>query len=153
MSSASASAVQSFLREAGELCIGRSPFEITLLMRQAYQRLFSARGNCSAPRFGALVLAGLEMALWDVAGKAVGRAVHELLGGAVRDRIQYFGFPQGDTAEELARDARQWAESGCAVIYVKVGRGESLDLAIAEQVRGAIGRRRLRLDANEAGMC
>jgi muconate cycloisomerase len=150
MDSASAGAVQSLLHEAGKLCVGRNPFEITALLDHAYRHLFAARGNCSAPRFGALVLAGLDMALWDVAGKAAGRAVHELLGGAVRDRIQYFGFPQGDTAEELARDARQWAESGCEVIYVKVGRDETLDLAIAEQVRGAIADKRLRLDANEA---
>jgi len=73
-----------------------------------------------------------------------------LLGGAARDRIQYFGFPQGDTAEELAQDAKRWADHGCQVIYVKVGRGEGLDLAIAEQVRAAIGNKRLRLDANEA---
>lgn len=149
MSSASASAVQSFLQEAGRLCLDRSPFEITASLSRAYQHLFAARGTCSAPRFGALVLAGLDMALWDLVGKATGRAVHELLGGAVRDRIQYFGFPQGDTAEELARDAKQWANSGCEVIYVKVGRGEALDRAIAEQVRAAIGNKRLRLDANE----
>lgn len=150
MSSASASAVQSFLQQAGQLCIGRSPFESTTLVQQAYQHLFAARGNCSAPRFGALVLAGLDMALWDVVGKATGRAVHELLGGAVRKRIQYFGFPQGDTAEEVAQDARRWAERGCDVIYVKVGRGDALDVAICQQVRAAIGTRRLRLDANEA---
>ena len=150
VSSASAAAVQSFLHEAGALCIGRSPFEITALLRKAYQHLFAARGNCSAPRFGALVLAGLDMALWDVAGKATGRAVHELLGGAVRDRIQYFGFPQGDTADEVAAEAKQWADSGYDVIYVKIGRGDALDLAIAEQVRASIGNKRLRLDANEA---
>jgi muconate cycloisomerase len=68
----------------------------------------------------------------------------------VRDHVQYFGFPQGDTAEELAAEARTMAEAGFPVIYVKIGRGERLDLAIAEQVRAAIGERRLRLDANEA---
>jgi muconate cycloisomerase len=151
MGSASATAVQLFLQRAGKLCIGRNPFEITALLREAYQHLFAnAGGNCSSPRFGALVLAGLDMALWDVAGKAVGHAVHELLGGAVRDHVQYFGFPQGGTPEEIARAARHCADSGCEVIYVKVGRGEVLDLAIAEQVRDAIGSRRLRLDANEA---
>jgi len=150
MSSASAPAIEALLQEAGKLCIGRSPFELTALYREAYQHLFAARGNCSAPRFGALVLAGLDMALWDVAGKAAGCAVHELLGGRVRDRIQYFGFPQGDTPEEIARDARKWADSGCEVMYVKIGRGDRLDLQIVEQVRAAIGRKRLRVDANEA---
>lgn len=97
-----------------------------------------------------MILAGLDMALWDLAGKATGRAVHELLGGAVRDGIQYFGFPQGDTAKELAEDARKCADEGCDVIYLKVGRGDQVDLANVSEVRAAIGDRRLRLDANEA---
>jgi L-alanine-DL-glutamate epimerase-like enolase superfamily enzyme len=150
LSSASAGAIQLFLQEAAKLCVGRSPFESTSLGRQVYQHWFAARGNCSAPRFGALLLAGLDMALWDIAGKATGRAIHELLGGAVRDRIQYFGFPQGDTAEELSEDARKFADDGCEVIYVKIGRGDALDLQIVEKVRAAIGERRLRVDANEA---
>ena len=90
------------------------------------------------------------MALWDVMGKATGRAAHELLGGAVRNEIKYFGFPQGETAEEIAGQAKQMAEAGYEVIYVKVGRGEALDLAIAKQVRAAIGPdKRFRMDPNE----
>jgi muconate cycloisomerase len=90
------------------------------------------------------------MALWDVTGKATGRAAHELLGGAVRSEIDYFGFPQGDTAAEIAGQARQMAQAGFEVIYVKVGRGEALDLDIARQVRAAIGPdKRLRMDPNE----
>jgi len=148
--SASLTAVQSFIHQAARLCIGHSPFDVTRLMREAYQRLFAARGNCSAPRFGALVLAGLDMALWDAAGKAAGRAVHELLGGAVRESVRYFGFPQGDTPEDVGRDAKKWSDAGCEVIYIKIGRGEALDLATIEQVRASIGNRRLRVDANEA---
>ena len=150
MGSASAEAVRLFLQQAAKLCVGQSPFIINSLIGRAYQHLFAARGNCSDPRFGALVLAGLDMAMWDLVGKLCGRAVHELLGGRVRERIQYFGFPQGDTADELAREAAQWAQSGCDVIYVKIGRGEQLDMQITEQVREVIGDKRLRLDANEA---
>ena len=43
MSSVSASAVQSLLREAESVCLGRSAFEITALMRDAYRHLFAAR--------------------------------------------------------------------------------------------------------------
>jgi len=150
MSSASASAIESLVQQVASLCVGQSPFEISSLLSRGYRHLFAARGNCSSPRFGAMVLAGLDMALWDVLGKATKLAVHELLGGSVRDRIQYFGFPQGDSAEELARSARYWVDQGCEVIYVKIGRGEAMDMAITEQVRDAIGDQRLRLDANEA---
>ena len=146
----SAEAVQAYLRTAGGVCIGRSPFENARLMSELYHALFQMSGTCSAPRFAGHVLAGLEMALWDIAGKAVGRPVHDLLGGAVRDEIGYFGFPQGATAEETAAEAKAFAEAGCDVIYIKVGRGDALDLAVVEQVRAAIGpHRRLRVDPNE----
>ena len=147
---ASAEGVQSYIKLAGAACIGHSPFENAGLMSNAYHALFQLLGTCSSPRFAGQILAGLEMALWDVMGKATGRAAHELLGGAVRDEIEYFGFPQGETAAEIASQAGQMAQAGCEVIYVKVGRGDALDLAIAQQVRTAIGPdKRLRMDPNE----
>ncbi len=146
----SAEGIQAYIKLAGDICVGQNPFENAYLMAEAYHGLFQALGTCSSPRFGGQVLAGLEMALWDVMGKATGRAVHELMGGAVRDDIQYFGFPQGETAEEIASGAKELAESGCDVIYVKVGRGDALDVAIVGQVRAAIGpEKRLRVDPNE----
>lgn len=147
---ASAEGIQSYIKLAGASCVGHSPFENAGLMSSAYQVLFQLMGTCSSPRFAGQILAGLEMALWDVMGKATGRAVHELLGGAVRDEIKYFGFPQGETAEEIASQAKQMAQAGYEVIYVKVGRGDALDLAIAKQVRDAIGPdKRFRMDPNE----
>ena len=146
----SAEGIQSFINLAGAICVGRSPFENAQLMAEAYHALFQALGTCSSPRFGGQVLAGLEMALWDLAGKATGLAAHELMGGAVRDEIQYFGFAQGETAAQIAAEAKTLAESGCEVIYFKVGRGDALDIAIARQVRAAIGpHKRMRMDPNE----
>ncbi|MCP3689283.1 MAG: mandelate racemase/muconate lactonizing enzyme family protein [Gammaproteobacteria bacterium] len=146
----SARGIQHYIEAAGAVCIGRDPYDNAGLMSDAYHALFQALGTCSAPRFGGQVLAGVEMALWDLVGKASGLAVHQLLGGAVRDEIRYFGFPQGETAEEIAGEAKLLAESGCEVIYIKVGRGDALDLEIARQVRSAIGpEKRLRMDPNE----
>jgi len=146
----SATAVEAYLKVAGDICVGRSPFENTRLMGECYHALFQALGTCSAPRYSGQILVGLEVALWDLMGKATGRAVHELLGGAVRDQIDYFGFPQGATAEEVAAEAREMAAAGCDVIYFKVGRGDALDLEIARQVRDAVGpEKRLRMDPNE----
>jgi L-alanine-DL-glutamate epimerase-like enolase superfamily enzyme len=145
-----AEGIQSFINLAGAICINRNPFENAQLMAEAYHALFEALGTCSSPRFGGQVLAGLEMALWDLMGKVTGLAAHQLLGGAVRNEIQYFGFPQGETAEEIAIEARLLAESGCDVIYIKVGRGDALDIDIAQQVRAEIGpQKRLRMDPNE----
>jgi L-alanine-DL-glutamate epimerase-like enolase superfamily enzyme len=150
ISTPSSDAIGAYLRLAGEICVGRSPFENARLMAESYQRLFQAFGTCSSPRFSGQVLAGLEMALWDVAGKAVGRPAHELLGGAVHHEIAYFGFAQGETAEEVAADAGAQAAEGFEVIYFKVGRGDALDIDTAKAVRAAIGPdKRLRVDPNE----
>ena len=146
----SADAIRAYIELAGDICLGRSPFENARLMGEAYHTLFQVEGTCSAPRFAGQVLAGLEMALWDVMGKAAGLPVHALLGGAVRAEVRYFGFPQGETAEELATQAEHFADAGCDVIYVKVGRGDNLDMEIVAKVRDAIGpQKRLRLDPNE----
>lgn len=146
----SASAVRDYLDLAAQLCIGRGPFENTRLMTEAYQTLFQAFGTCSSPRYAGQVFAGLEMALWDVMGKVTNRSVHELFGGALHQELQYFGFPQGDTAEEVSAHAKRLADNGFEVIYVKVGRGDALDFEIVSKVREVVGPdRRLRIDPNE----
>jgi L-alanine-DL-glutamate epimerase-like enolase superfamily enzyme len=130
--------------------MGRDPFSNTRLMTEVYQALFQASGTCRSVQFAGQVLAGIEMALWDVMGKAVGRPVHDLLGGAVRDEVSYFGFAQGENAAALATDAGQLAREGFDVIYFKVGRGDALDIENAVAVRAAIGpQKRLRIDPNE----
>ena len=148
--SPSAAAIEAYLRQAAQVCVGRDPFANVRLMTEAYQQLFQAFGTCSAPRFAGQVLSGLEMALWDVMGKAVGRPAHDLFGGKVRDEICYFGFAQGESAAEVANDAAGLARDGFDVIYFKVGRGDVLDLETAEAVRATIGpNKRLRVDPNE----
>ena len=147
----SAAGVMSFVDLAAQHVIGQSVFRSRQAMTQCYHALFQARGTCSAPRFSGQVLAGLEMAMWDAAGKTAGCAVHELLGGKVRDEIEYFGFIQGETADELASDAAQLVQEGHRVIYGKIGRGEQLDVEIVSKVRAAVGESvRLRFDPNEA---
>ena len=126
------------------LFIGESVFDIERLVTGA-RHLGSFNHTPWSANF---VLAGLEMALWDILGKAAGWPVYRLLGGAVRDEVDYFGFVQGDTTDELAEDARELARAGYGVIYLKVGRGEAADLRNTAAVREAIGDRRLRLDPN-----
>jgi muconate cycloisomerase len=142
--------MQSYLNEAARICIGRDPFLNTRLMAEVYQALFQALGTCRSSHFAGQVLAGIEMALWDMMGKAVGRPVHDLLGGAVRDEVSYFGFAQGEDAAEVAADASRLAREGFEVIYFKVGRGDVLDIESAAAIRAAIGpQKRLRIDPNE----
>ena len=142
-------AIDSALRQVSPQIIGASPFEVAGLSARVYQALFKSFG-ANLPRQGAIVFAGLEMALWDLMGKATNRPVYDLLGGAVHGQVQYFAFLQGETPDELAQDAARWVATDTPVIYLKVGRGEALDLAIVAAVREAIGDARLRLDPNES---
>jgi len=130
--------------------IGESAYDGARLIAKVYQAGFNARGTGSAPRYFAQAISGIELALWDAIGKAAKQPLHRLFGGAVHERIHYFAFVQGDTPDEIAAHAAQLVADGFSVIYVKVGRGMDLDLAIVASVRSAIGDKRLRLDANEA---
>ena len=126
------------------LLIGQPVHDVARLMHEA-RHLGSFNHT---PWHADFVLAGVEMALWDAIGNAAGQPVYRLLGGAVRDEVDYFGFVQGDATEELVDHARELAAAGYGVIYLKVGRGDEADLANTAAVRAAIGGRRLRLDPN-----
>ena len=62
--------------------IGEDPLEISRLWRSMYE------GSLYYGRRGAAIhaISGVEIALWDIAGKAAGKPIHALLGGARRDR-------------------------------------------------------------------
>jgi muconate cycloisomerase len=144
-----ARALGQVMRRLGRHLVGRSPNEATAICRDVYQRDFKAWG-ANNPRFANQLLAGFEMALWDLVGQQTGLPVYDLLGGAQRASVGYFYFLQGATVDELAADARRAAAIGAPVIYLKVGLGERHDLEATAAVRAIIGDASLRLDANEA---
>jgi muconate cycloisomerase len=142
--------VLAILQDAIPLFLGQSIYDGNRIIWSYYQAGFNAKGTGSAPRYFSQAMTGLELALWDVIGKAADLPLHKLLGGAVRDKVEYFGFVQGDAPAELAAHAAALAKDGFKVLYVKVGRGDELDVAIVSGIRNAVGTKvRLRLDANE----
>lgn len=127
--------------------VGRSPGEVeaTLgeLWRDGRWRFY--------PHWSQQIASGIEVACWDALGKALGVPASTFLGGRVRDEVDFMAFPQGDTADELARDAARLASEGHRVVYLKVGRAGRDDEEIVAAVREAIGSAPLlRVDANEA---
>jgi 2-dehydro-3-deoxyphosphogalactonate aldolase len=112
---------------------GSDPFRIELLWRNVYGRGYSGRPDVSL--LG--VLSGLELACWDIVGKAVGKPVHELLGGKVHERLRAYTYlyPEpGDRADvyldpELAAErAVAYAERGfTALKFDPVGPYSTLD--------------------------
>jgi len=91
---------------------GRDPFQIEAMWRDAYGSGFSLRPDLTLVS----VLSGLEMACWDIIGKAVGQPVYNLLGGRVHERLRtytylYPGEGEGeDFYQDADRSARRAAE-------------------------------------------
>jgi 2-dehydro-3-deoxyphosphogalactonate aldolase len=67
---------------------GADPFGIETLWRRVYARGYTARPDVSLVG----VLSGIEMACWDIVGKAVGRPVYDLLGGRVHERLRSYTY-------------------------------------------------------------
>jgi galactonate dehydratase len=61
-------------------------------------------------------LAGIDQALWDIKGKALGVPVYELLGGPVRDRVRVYGGLYGLTDAELVESARRQIDGGLTMV-------------------------------------
>src|SRR5436305_1789584 len=91
----------------------------------------------------------IEMALWDLAGKAAGKPVYELLGGKVRDSVATKWSVSGQPPEEAARIARWALGRGFRAMKVKVGLGPDADYERVAAVRAAVGPGvKLGVDAN-----
>lgn len=134
-------------RLAGHL-VGHSPYDAAPQIARMFHQEYLGHG-ANYMRAANQMFSGIDMAMWDLQGKLAGLPVHKLLGGAHRKAVGYFYFLQGETAGELARDAAEGYAKGERVFYLKVGRGQELDLGITAAVRREIGNARLRLDANE----
>ncbi len=93
--------------------------------------------------------AAVEMALWDLAGKAAAKPVYELLGGKVRESVATKWSVSGQPAQQAAKIA-QWAhERGFRAMKVKVGLGSDADFDRVTAVRAILGPdAKLGVDAN-----
>lgn len=104
----------------------------------------------SATRHNWFAKSAIEMACWDIQGKAAGKPVYNLLGGAVRPLTVRCRFSMGAYEVERARSrAHELVAEGFDTIKVKVGGKPDVDMARVRAVREAIGpNRALTIDAN-----
>jgi D-galactarolactone cycloisomerase len=131
-----------------ERVIGRSPFEAEAI----YDSLRPPGGTQA--RTAATVCGGLDTALWDLQGKALGLPVSRLFGKVWRTAVEPYctALYRQDwpgLAAGLAAEALHWKQRGFRTLKMKVGYGPAIDLQIVAAVREAIGPEMgLAIDAN-----
>jgi L-alanine-DL-glutamate epimerase-like enolase superfamily enzyme len=126
-------------RGLAECVVGEDPFEIDRLIHRMYE------GTIFFGRQGAVIqaMSGVEIALWDIVGKATGRPVHKLLGGAFRNKLRaYASILFGDTPAETERIGRGLVEQGYRAVkfgWGPMGQSEESDLAQVRAARQGLG--------------
>ncbi len=96
---------------------GRDPFQIEAMWRESYGSGFSQRPDLSLVG----VISGLEMACWDIVGKAVEQPIYQLLGGRVHERLRSYTYlyPADGEGEDFYHDPERSAAR--AAEYVEQG--------------------------------
>jgi len=92
--------------------VGEDPFRIEHLFQIMYRQFFWKVGI-----EGMTAISGIEQALWDLKGKALGQPVYELLGGRVRDSVRVYNHLGGGTMEGMyeSESLEQFAERALVV--------------------------------------
>ena len=100
-------AVAAAVREMSDWLIGRDPERIQDIWQTLFRGGFFRGGPILMSAIG-----GIDIALWDIKGKAHDMPVYDLLGGAVRDRVQVYAWIGGNSPAELAQAAQAKVSAG-----------------------------------------
>jgi len=140
-------ALLGYLSEAApRYVIGKDPFDRELIVDHMRRHDFSRAGEVAMSG-----IALIEMACWDIVGKALNQPVYRLMGGAVRQKIKAYAngwYTVERTPEEFAKAARRVVERGYRAAkldpfgsgFYELDRDEqSRSLSLVEAVRDAVG--------------
>jgi D-galactarolactone cycloisomerase len=141
--------IESCLRE---MVVGRDPFDAGVLFEE-----MTNRARDFGPK-GAVIgaISAIDIALWDIMGQAVGKPVHQLLGGAFRTDVRpyatgFYRVEGGRYPDRHIDEALGHREAGFTAMKVKLGFGLDEDIRTVAAIREAVGADvRLLLDCNHA---
>ena len=128
--------------------VGADPMRVTQFLRRA-----ADRGWHHYPYLGNAATAAIEMALWDICGKAHSCPVHQFFGGLDTEAVPFYWFVGVDdrTTETARRQAAEGAQQGFETVYIKIGFDLDNDIALARAIKDEVGDGvAVRVDANEA---
>jgi D-galactarolactone cycloisomerase len=124
------------------MILGHDPLDRDVLWHKVYN-LLRDHGQKGMPIQS---LSGVDIALWDIAGKAAGLSLHKLIGGAHRTEVQVYGYGMMLKRESLADHVARFADEAAAIrdmgfvaTKMKVGLGAKDDVKLAQAVRRGVG--------------
>ena len=91
-----AKSVEAAVHELGEYIIGQDPARINDIWQTLYRGSFYRGGPILMS-----AISGIDQALWDIKGKALGVPVYQLLGGLLRDKIKAYSWVGGDRPADV----------------------------------------------------
>ncbi len=106
-----ADTVRAAVEELSEYFIGADPRRIEDMFQVLYRAGFYRGGPILTS-----AISGIEQAMWDIKGKALGVPVYELLGGACRDSIRVYAWIGGDRPQDVMRAAKAQQEAGFTAV-------------------------------------
>ena len=141
-----AQTVAAAVSELADYLVGQDPLRI-----EEHWQVMTKGGFYRGGPILSSAVAGIDQALWDIAGKARGVPVHELIGGAVRDRVRVYSWIGGDEPSDVAAAATAQMAAGFTAVKMNASPAlgfldtpATVDAVIdrVAAVRDAIGRDR-----------
>ncbi len=134
-----------------EIVLGEDPFETEKIWHKMYTRnIYGGRRGV-----GLHAMSGIDMALWDIKGKALGLPIWKLLGGGFHSRVRaYASSLFGATPHETGERGKRFIDQGFTAVkfgWEPMGQDEATDVALVREARRGIGEEAdLMIDA---GLC
>lgn len=94
-----------------EYLVGKDPLQI-----ERHWQVMSKTGMYRGGPVLGTAVAGIDQALWDIAGKVAGLPVYQMIGGPARDRVRMYGWVGGDEPDELAEAISAQLEKGFTAV-------------------------------------
>lgn len=124
----------------GKVVLGMNPFQIEKIHDQMDKAIYGAT----------TAKAALDIACYDIMGKATNQPIYNLLGGQFHDELEIPKVISILSPEEMAQEAVQAMEEGYRSLKLKVGTDKKVDVARIRAVREAVGKDvPIKVDANQ----
>lgn len=129
-----AEVVRTAIEVLSEYLIGQDPLQI-----ERHWQIMSKGGFYRGGPVLSSAVAGIDHALWDIAGKVYGAPVASLLGGRVRDRVRVYAWVGGDEPAEIADQVAAQVEAGMTAVKMNASGRIQPSPSLAE-INGIVSR-------------